>query len=352
MEKHTMTRTLATLMTTYLLVIGTVHNASADDNQGGGSGGGVFGWAARKLGRKRQLPPTTAQQALNNNSADGPVASSTTAQLSQTTYAQVPKSTGKKPSRLLIVADVSGSMKDPVGKSGKSKAEFLANSVNRIFGTMIANNTQGDVIEKPVYAGMIRYDDTPVSGFDDAQGVIISGTEKFVDLGTLAALAQSDTEGNGSWVKPKIGGNTNMSKAFELGLNQFENAEPILQQEGGADFIVHLSDGQFNAGANPLSHLAQLKQQSLARGRIPIFTNIWLNAGGIELYLPTLAEVMATNNPQAKLLYDMSTAIPLNPEIRERLGIDLDPTRVFMGVGNNEEALFRVFESGSSTLVN
>ena len=151
------------------------------------------------------------------------------------------------PTCFLLLVDQSGSMAEPFGaKSGKSKADGVAEAVNRLLQTLVARCAKGENILDRYYVGVIGYGGNVSPGFpigalsgEVLQPVSRIGTnplrvEDRVEAGTPPAAAHDRHVKFPVWFEPRAQGKTPMCGAFRAA-GSCEGISPPLPQMLSAD---------------------------------------------------------------------------------------------------------------------
>jgi hypothetical protein len=224
----------------------------------------------------------------------------------------------ENPTAFIFVIDQSGSM-DEKTDVGRSKAQFVADVLNKTLYTLITNCAKADGVRNYFDIGVIGYGDSGVgTGFGGALSnniiqsikavsespVRIEEREKNVDDGAGGIIQQKIKFP--IWFDPKSSGGTPMcaalTKAAEV-LVQWCDTHP----RSYPPTIVHVTDGQSTDGS-PESIADGLRQISTQDGECLLF-NLHVSAGGGEPVVFPSNEGDA-HDEYSKLLFRISSVLP------------------------------------------
>jgi len=223
------------------------------------------------------------------------------------------------PGCFLFVIDQSGSMADSLA-SGKSKANMVADSVNRILQSLVIRCSKSEGIRDYFFAGIIGYGQGGgvVSAFEGS----LSGKE----LVPISEIAQNPLEilekeisvddGSGGttnqrvkfpiWLNPIADQQTPMREAFGLAnkivtnwLNQNHNCFPPI--------VIHITDGESTDG-DPSQEMKALMSQTSADGNVLLF-NVHLSSGGHTNVISFPGNQEGLPDDYAKMLFSNSSAL-------------------------------------------
>lgn len=223
------------------------------------------------------------------------------------------------PGCFLFVIDQSGSMVDVIA-NGKSKANVVADSVNKILQSLVIRCSKSEGIRDYFYVGIIGY------GQDGGVASAFEGNLKGKELVPVSEVAQNPLEvqereisvddGNGGttnqrvkfpiWLNPIADQQTPMKEAFGLvnkimanWFNQNPNCFPPI--------VIHITDGESTDG-DPSPEMRSLMNQSSADGNVLLF-NVHLSSGGhtTSIFFPSSPEGLPDD--YAKMLFSNSSVL-------------------------------------------
>ena len=221
------------------------------------------------------------------------------------------------PAAFLFVVDQSGSMADKMS-SGKSKAEFVADALNRTLANIVTRCTKSEGVRDYFEIGVIGYGAKVTNGFSGALG------GRF--LNPISAIERSPTrvedrkrkmdDGAGGiietnikfpvWFEPNASGGTPMRAAL------IKAAEELVEwceahQDSYPPTILHVTDGESTDG-DPEEDAAAIGTIQTNDGPV-IVLNIHVSALGTD---PIRFPSSETGLPDAyaKMLFRMSSQLP------------------------------------------
>jgi hypothetical protein len=229
------------------------------------------------------------------------------------------------PMCFLFLIDQSGSMGRPFGPdSSKSKAQGVADAVNRLLHTLVFRCAKGDHVLDRYYIGVIGYGDQVGLGFvgELAGGVLqpvsqvaakplrIERRIKKVDDGAGGLVEQSVTFP--VWFEPLADGSTPMCNAFQAAhqvigefIEQHRDCFPPI--------VINITDGEATDG-NPESAATALRSLASNDGNVLLF-NIHVSESGAKPVLFS-AEDHGLPDAYAQMLFRMSSLLP--PAMRQQ----------------------------------
>lgn len=224
------------------------------------------------------------------------------------------------PSCFLFLIDQSGSMSDPFGsgETRKTKAESLADVLNRLLANLVIKCSKGDEIRDYFHLNIIGYGSTigqlfisntsgqevvPISAIANAPARIEERTKK-VDDGAGGLV--DTTIKFPIWLDPVANGATPMCQALtsaksiiENWLNKNPNCFPPI--------IINITDGESTDG-NPTEVARQLMNLASTDGNV-LFFNIHLSSlKSMPIEFPDKEDSLP--DQFAKLLFNMSSILP------------------------------------------
>lgn len=225
------------------------------------------------------------------------------------------------PSCFLFLIDRSGSMKDPFAGSSslKSKADSLADAINRLLQNLVIKCTKSEGIRDYYYVGVIGYASKMVG---PAFGGTLAGKElvSISEIGNnpvrLEEREKSVDDGAGGIIKQKVKfpiwfdsvsvGDTPMFEAFQRAntvlvkwLMQHPNCFPPI--------VINISDGESTDG-DPYQPAQDLMTLSSSDGPVLLF-NLHLSTSG-EAPVEFPDDELSLPDKHAKMLFNMSSLLP------------------------------------------
>ena len=230
------------------------------------------------------------------------------------------------PTCLLFVIDQSGSM-DEITDAGRSKAEFVADVLNKTLYTLVTTCSKADGVRDYFDVGVIAYSGSDVtSGFGGAlagsivhpiraigeQALRVEERKKKVDDGA-GGIIELKTKFP-VWFDPKSLGGTPMraalSKTMETVAGWCED-----HRDSYPPTILHVTDGQSTDGS-PEEVADALRAVATRDGAALLFNMHVTAAGGLESVFPTSDADL--KDELSRLLFRMSSSLP--PHLAEFAG--------------------------------
>jgi len=222
------------------------------------------------------------------------------------------------PTCILFVVDQSGSMDERMA-SGKSKADFVADVLNKTIYTLVTNCTKSDGVRNYFDVGVVRYGgNSAESGY----GASLAG-KVIHPITTLANQplrvenrTRAEDDGAGGvieraikfpvWFDPVANGGTPMCAALR------KTAEELVgwcdtHPNSYPPTVLHVTDGASTDG-DPESIATQLAQISTIDGGALLFNLHVSTLGGEPVRFPNNEASLADS--YAQLLYRMSSVLP------------------------------------------
>lgn len=222
------------------------------------------------------------------------------------------------PTAFLFLVDQSGSMQD-VMENGKSKAQFVADVLNRTLATLITRCTKSEGTRDYFEVGVLGYSGSvaenglagqlssailhPISQIE-AHPLRVEDRKKRVDDGAGGLIEQSIKFP--IWFEPKASGGTPMCNAITAAAAQLVawcDAHP----DSYPPTVLHVTDGESTDG-NPEELASQLQQIATSDGNVLLFNLHVSTSGGDPVRFPVSDAPL--NDGYAKLLFRMSSALP------------------------------------------
>jgi hypothetical protein len=244
------------------------------------------------------------------------------------------------PTCFLFLIDQSKSMNGPLGGQGKSKAEAVADSINRLLYTLVLRCVWGQSVLDRFHVGVIGYGRTV--------GPALSGPLGGRELVPISEVARNPLrveqrvtavdDGRGGqqeqavrfpiWFEPRGDGKTPMCAAIDLAA-QFLVNFLVDQPDCYPPLILNLTDGEASDG-DPEPAASRLRQLSSTDGNLLLFNAHLSSKPGSPLEFPYSDDRLP--DEAAKRLFRMSSCLPppmLGPA--RQAGLNVGPqTRGFV----------------------
>lgn len=234
------------------------------------------------------------------------------------------------PTAFLFLVDQSGSMQDTMD-NGKSKAQFVADVLNRTLATLITRCTKSEGTRDYFEVGVLGYSGStasnglagalsstvlhPISEIE-AHPLRVEDRIKRIDDGAGGLVDQ--TIKFPVWFEPKADGGTPMCNAITTAAEQLV-AWCDTHPNSYPPTILHVTDGESTDG-DPEGLAQQLQQISTSDGRVLLFNLHVSSSGGDAVKFPISDAGLSDN--YAKLLFRMSSPLPAHLQrVAEEKGI-------------------------------
>ncbi len=225
------------------------------------------------------------------------------------------------PSCFVFIVDQSGSMIDAFGgsnASNRSKAEEVADVLNRLLQTLITRCAHGDDVRD--------YFEIGVFGYGHSNGPILQGPLKDRDFVPISDIACNPVsiedrtkkvpDGAGGlteqtfkfpkWITPAHKGGTPMCKALEQ-VGSALDKWLASHRSSYPPTIIHITDGESTDG-DPSAAAAHVRARATDDGPVSLF-NVHISAdSGSPITFP--ASKNGLPDQFAQLLFDMSSTLP------------------------------------------
>lgn len=221
------------------------------------------------------------------------------------------------PTAFLFLVDQSGSMQE-VMQNGKSKAQFVADVLNRTLATLITRCTKSEGTRNYFEVGVLGYSgSTAENGLAGALSSTVLHPISQIEANPLRVedrIKRMDDGAGGLvdqtikfpvWFEPKASGGTPMCNAITAAAEQLVawcDAHP----DSYPPTVLHVTDGESTDG-DPEALAKQLQQISTSDGNVLLFNLHVSTSGGDPAKFPVSD---AGLNDSAKLLYRMSSPLP------------------------------------------
>ena len=224
----------------------------------------------------------------------------------------------ENPACFLFVIDQSGSM-DEKSESGRSKAQFVADVLNKTFYTLGTNCSKADGVRNYFDIGVVAYGGSGVgSGFSGvlSEGMVHSIAKISENPIRIEERAKKIDDGAGGiieqktkfpiWFDPQNQGGTPMraalTRTLELAADWCD-----AHMHSYPPTILHVTDGQSTDGS-PEEVADGLRQISTSDGRCLLFNLHVSVQSGQEVLFPTSEAGLA--DEYSRMLFRMSSPLP------------------------------------------
>ncbi len=223
------------------------------------------------------------------------------------------------PTAFLFLIDQSGSMADHAGNLMMSKAQFVADALNRVVMNLISRSSKAEGVRDYFDIGVIGYGGNGIQ--NPLQGAFasrifnkISMFEKFPIVVENRVQKRTDSLGRTSekkikfpvWFVPEAKGNTPMKEAIKFAAlelatwcNDHANSYPPT--------VLHVTDGESSDG-DPEPIAEQLRNISTDDGQVLLFNLHTTDEVSKAIKFPTTDHNIVDMN--AKSLFRMSSILP------------------------------------------
>lgn len=222
------------------------------------------------------------------------------------------------PTAFLFVVDQSGSMSDKMS-SGKSKAEFVADALNRTLMNLVTRCTKAEGVRDFFHIGVIGYGGNGVgNGFSGPLGANILNPISAIEQNPVRVEDRKKKMDDGAggiletsvkfpvWFEPNASGGTPMRDALTRAAEELVtwcDAHP----DGFPPTVLHVTDGESSDGdpEEIATHLSQIRTND---GEVLIFNIHVSTLGAPTISFPSSASGLPDD--YAKLLFRMSSQLP------------------------------------------
>ena len=224
----------------------------------------------------------------------------------------------KNPTAFVFLLDQSGSMSDPMAGTSKTKADAVADAINKLLQTLILRCAKSEGIRDYFHVGVIGYGDQAAPALRETlTGPLIVPIRQLADhpLRIEQRTKQEDDGAGGIvsktvkfpvWFDAKAEGLTLMCKAFELAWNCVND---FLVRTPGCfpPTIINITDGEATDG-DPEPYAQMLRQLASEDGNALVF-NVHLSSREGQ---PIVFADRPSDLPDdyARLLFRMSSSLP------------------------------------------
>ncbi|WP_153117678.1 VWA domain-containing protein [Rhodocyclus tenuis] len=222
------------------------------------------------------------------------------------------------PTAFLFVVDQSGSMSDKMS-SGKSKAEFVADALNRTLMNLVTRCTKAEGVRDYFDVGVLGYGGNGVgNGFSGALGAAVLNPISAIEQNPVRVEDRKRKMDDGAggiletsvkfpvWFEPKASGGTPMREALTRAAEELVawcDAHPDCYPPT----VLHVTDGESTDGdpEEIAGHLTQIQTNDGAA----LMLNIHVSSLGADaIRFPASASGLPDD--YAKLLFRMSSQLP------------------------------------------
>lgn len=222
------------------------------------------------------------------------------------------------PTAFVFLVDQSGSMQE-VMENGKSKAQFVADVLNRTLATLITRCTKSEGTRDYFEVGVLGYSGaTAENGLSGALSSVILHPISRIEAHPLRVEDRTKRVDDGAgglvnqtikfpvWFEPKAAGGTPMCNAITTAAEQLAawcDAHPDCYPPT----VLHVTDGESTDG-DPEALALQLQRIGTNDGQVLLFNlHVSVN-GGDPVKFPT--SDASLGDSYAKLLFRMSSPLP------------------------------------------
>jgi hypothetical protein len=263
-----------------------------------------------------------------------------------------------QPTAYLFLVDQSGSMSDLMSNASRSKAQFVADVLNKTLRDLIVRCTRDEGVRDYFSVGVLGYGGSgvrnalvgelssswlnPISAVSDGT-LRVEERQKMVDDGAGGLAPQSVKFP--VWFDPTSDGGTPMCEALAKTsevLADWANQNP----NSFPPTVIHITDGEATDG-DPEQVALMLQQISTNNGGVLVY-NIHVSSAGVEPIKFPASESMLPND-HAKLLFRMSSSFPehVRKYAQDAHGIALNPESRAMVFNAEAEELVKFMDIGS-----
>jgi len=223
------------------------------------------------------------------------------------------------PTCFLFLVDQSGSMARPFGRqSGKTKAEGVADAINRLLQTLVCRCAKGDYILDRYYIGVIGYGGEIGLGFTgELAGEVLRSVGQIgnAPLRVEQRIKKVD-DGLGGlvdqrvnfpvWFEPVAAGKTLMCQAIQAA---GEVVGGFIEQHPDCfpPIVINISDGMATDG-DPRPLAEQLRRLSSSDGPVLLFNIHISESAQTPILFP--ADAAGLPDDYARMLFGMSSPLP------------------------------------------
>lgn len=225
------------------------------------------------------------------------------------------------PILFVLLLDQSGSMSSPLGESGMSKAEVIADIVNNFLAELVMRGTKGYKVND--------YCEVAILGYGAQQGYVLpgfsgnlSGKEvvRISEIGNFPARTESKIkkipDGAGGiteisvqkpiWFEPTAGGDTPMTLAFQRAYDLISRWV-VNHSQSYPPIVINITDGEPTDG-DPTVYAEQIKNLRTSDGNVLLF-NCYISSNiANPILFPDSKEVL--KDSFGKKLFEMSSILP------------------------------------------
>jgi hypothetical protein len=224
------------------------------------------------------------------------------------------------PSCFLFLIDRSGSMSDPFsgGAEGKSKADGVADAINRLLQNLVIKCAKSEGVRDYYYVGVIGYgaevgpafggtlagqEMVPISQVADHPARVEERTKK-VDDGAGGLIDQAVKFP--IWFDPVAHGGTPMCQALDRA-QQLMSGWVAQHAESYPPIVINITDGEATDG-DPRPHAETLRQLATSDGNLLLLNCHLSGAAAAPVLFPESAAGLP--DPYAEQLFEMSSILP------------------------------------------
>lgn len=231
------------------------------------------------------------------------------------------------PILFVFLLDQSGSMSEPFDNSNISKAQGIADIVNRLLSEFTLQGRVGDKVRDYCYISIIGYGSSSDSVSPAFSGELAN--KEIVPISQIAATPlriedrrKTVPDGAGGvveillqvpiWIEPIAGTDTPMVRAFESAENLIKK---WIQRNPNSfpPIVINISDGEATDG-DPSPYAERIKNLQTDDGNVLLFNCFVSSAKAETILFPSNSGVL--KDTFSKKLFEMSSTLPL-PMVQE-----------------------------------
>lgn len=260
------------------------------------------------------------------------------------------------PTAFIFLLDQSRSMSERFGEHSHSKAEFVADVVNRTLHDLVIRSTRTEDVRDYYYISVIGYGRSVAPVLTGALAgkthVPISRIAENPSRIELRAKRVSDSDGRlveqqvrfPVWIDAVFGGWTHMCAGFDLVrtlVGEWLSERPF----GFPPTILHLTDGGSTDG-DPTSIAADILSHSTSDGRVLLFNCHVSARHTTKIEYPSNAVGLPDN--RAKVLFNISSPLPdVFLQAATQIGLAVHPGSRGFVFNGDPVAVAQFFEIGT-----
>jgi len=234
----------------------------------------------------------------------------------------------QNPSCFLFLIDQSGSMSDNISGQGKSKAQAVADAINKLLSNLTIQCAKSEGVRDYYHVGVV--------GYGSSVGVAFSGELAGKELAPISDIANFPArieerskkvdDGAGGlidqtvkfpiWFDPTANGGTPMTQAFAKA-NQVIDTWLAQYPDCFPPTVIHITDGESTDG-DPKEEVEKLVSKSSSDGNVLLFNfHLSSNPNAKTLEFPNNNELLP--DKYAQMLFDSASLLtPFMIEVAQK----------------------------------